>query len=78
MAYENLVANSHTDRTVVAMMDDGQNGQVYFYAGDRQATGNAIEQAGLTGGHLFGIHVNDLEGATNNNEPKYRLPDRHR
>lgn len=74
MAYENLVANSHTDRTVVAMMDDGQNGQVYFYAGDRQATGNAIEQAGLTGGHLFGIHVNDLEGATNNNEPNTPAP----
>ncbi|QWG11677.1 hypothetical protein KMZ29_18340 [Bradyrhizobium sediminis] len=74
MAYENLVANSHTDRTVVAMMDDGQNGQVYFYAGDRQATGNAVEQAGLTGGHLFGIHVNDLEGATNNNEPNTPAP----
>jgi hypothetical protein len=76
MAYENLVANPHTtgDRTVVAMMDDGQNGQVYFYAGDRQATGNAIEQAGLTGGHMFGIHVNDLEGATNNNEPNTPAP----
>jgi hemolysin type calcium-binding protein len=67
MAYENLVANAHTEnKTVVAMMDDGQNGQVYFYAGDKKATGNAIDQAGLTGGHLLGIHVTDFEGAANN------------
>lgn len=75
MAYENVVANAHTgDKTVVAMMDDGQNGQVYFYAGDKQATGNAIDQAGLTGGHLFGIHVTELEGATLNNEPNTPSP----
>jgi hypothetical protein len=67
MAYENVVANAHTgNKTVVAMMDDGQNGQVYFYAGDKKATGNAIDQAGLTGGHLFGIHVTEFEGAANN------------
>ena len=58
LAYENVVANAHTgDKTVVAAMDDGQNGQVYFYAGEKKATGNAMEQAGLTGGDLFGIHV---------------------
>ncbi len=67
MAYENLVANAHTgDKTVVAMMDDGTNGQVYFYAGDKKATGSAIDMAGLTGGHLLGIHVADLVGAANN------------
>ena len=75
MAYENLVANAHTgNKTVVAMMDDGQNGQVYFYAGDKKATGNAIDQAGLTGGHLFGIHVTEFEGATNNNAPNSSAP----
>ncbi|MEO8319858.1 MAG: hypothetical protein ABI561_16200 [Bradyrhizobium sp.] len=75
MAYENVVANAHTgNKTVVAMMDDGQNGQVYFYAGDKQATGNAIDRAGLTGGHLFGIHVADFEGATLNNEPSTAAP----
>jgi RTX calcium-binding nonapeptide repeat (4 copies)/Bacterial protein of unknown function (DUF839) len=75
MAYENLVANAHTgNKTVVAMTDDGQNGQVYFYAGDKKATGNALDQAGLTGGHLFGIHVTELEGATNNNEPNTASP----
>ncbi len=75
MAYENVVANAHTgNKTVVGLMDDGQNGQVYFYAGDKKATGNAVEKAGLTGGHLFGIHVTELEGATNNNEPNTASP----
>jgi len=75
MAYENLVANAHTgNKTVVAMMDDGLNGQVYFYAGDKKATGNAIDQAGLTGGHLFGIHVTDLEGTANNAPPDSTSP----
>jgi hypothetical protein len=74
MAYENVVANTHTgNRTVVAVTDDGQNGQVYFYAGDKKATGNAVEQAGLTGGHLLGIHVADLEGLLND-EPKIPSP----
>ena len=75
MAYENVVANAHTgNKTVVAMMDDGQNGQVYFYAGDKRATGNAVDQAGLTGGHLFGIHVTEFEGASNNNAPNGSAP----
>ena len=34
--------------------------------GEKKATGNAIEQAGLTNGSLFGIHVDDLAGAANN------------
>lgn len=75
MAYENVVANAHTgNRTVVGLMDDGQNGQVYFYAGDKQSTGSAIEKAGLTNGHLLGIHVTDLEGAANNNAPSTTTP----
>lgn len=74
MAYENVVANAHTgDKTVVALTDDGQNGQVYFYFGDKQATGSAIEKAGLTGGHLFGIHVDDFL-ATANNAPNSTTP----
>jgi RTX calcium-binding nonapeptide repeat (4 copies) len=68
MAFENAVANPNSgDTTEVGVLDDGQNGQVYFYMGQKQAAGNAIEQAGLTGGSLFGIHVDDL-AATNNNE----------
>ncbi len=67
LSFENVVANARTgDKTVVAGLDDGQNGQVYFYAGDKKATGSAIDMAGLTGGNLFGIHVTDLESSTNN------------
>jgi hypothetical protein len=75
MAYENVVANAHTgDKTVVAVTDDGDNGQVYFYAGEKKATGSAIDMAGLTGGHLFGIHVTEFEGAANNNAPNSSSP----
>ena len=75
LSYENVVANAHTgDKTVVAVTDDGNNGQVYFYVGEKKATGSAIDMAGLTGGNLFGIHVKDLEGLTNNNEPNTASP----
>jgi hypothetical protein len=74
MAYENLLANPHTgDKTVVAVTDDGQNGQVYFYYGDKQSTGSAIDKAGLTGGHLFGIKVADF-AATGDNAPNSTTP----
>jgi RTX calcium-binding nonapeptide repeat (4 copies)/Bacterial protein of unknown function (DUF839) len=74
MAYENLLANPHTgDKTVVAATDDGQNGQVYFYYGDKQSTGSAIDKAGLTGGHLFGIKVADF-AATSDNAPNSTTP----
>jgi hypothetical protein len=74
MSYENLVANAHTgDKTVVGMMDDTSPlGQVYFYFGDKKSTGSAIDKAGLTGGHLFGIHVNDL--APSNDAPNSTTP----
>ncbi|MFH0298870.1 hypothetical protein AAFX91_16805 [Bradyrhizobium sp. 31Argb] len=75
MAFENVVASAHTgDKTVVAALDDGQNGHFYFYAGDKKATGNAVEKAGLTGGHFFGIHVSEFEGTSNNNEPNTASP----
>lgn len=67
MSYENLVASPSTgDKTVVAVLDDTTGGQVYFYYGDKQTTGNPIEMAGLTGGHLYGIKVADF--AVNANE----------
>jgi len=66
LAYENLVANAHTgDKTVVAVTDDGTGGQVYFYVGDKKTTGSAIDKAGLTGGHMFGVKVADIAGTPN-------------
>ena len=74
LAYENVVANAHTgDKTVVAATDDGTNGQVYFYVGDKKATGSAIDMAGLTGGNLFGIHVDEFV-TLSNNEPTTASP----
>ena len=35
--------------------DDSTPGEVYVYIGDKQGTGTAVERAGLTNGHLFGI-----------------------
>ena len=74
MAFENVVANPYSgDKTIVAEMDDGQNGQVYFYYGDKKSTGNAVDQAGLTGGQLYGVKVADF-AATSNNAPNTTSP----
>lgn len=61
IAFENSLANPATgDRTVVVSQDDqgGGLGQVYVYAGDKKSSGaTPVEQAGLTGGNLYGIKV---------------------
>jgi hypothetical protein len=80
MAYENQLANAFTgDKTVVAMLNDtaaagnsgggstftgNDRGEVYFYAGNKQATGLAIDKAGLTGGGMYGVKVAGLEFET--------------
>jgi hypothetical protein len=38
-------------------MDDSMPGQVYVYIGEKQATGNEIEKAGLHGGSFYGIRI---------------------
>jgi Bacterial protein of unknown function (DUF839) len=58
MSFENIVANPASgDRTVSVQLDDSTPGQVYAYAGDKQTTGNPVEQAGLNNGRLYGIKV---------------------
>lgn len=60
-SWENQVANPRSsDKTIVAGMDDATPGQVYFYVGDKQTTGNEIEKAGLNGGHLYSIAVENM------------------
>ena len=50
------MANAYSGaKTVVMCDDDSTPGEVYVYIGDKQATGNAVEKAGLTNGALFGI-----------------------
>ncbi len=57
-SYENAVANPGTGKkTVVVGLDDSTPGQVYVYVGDKQVTGNPVEQAGLVGGSLYGVAV---------------------
>jgi len=56
LSFENMVARPvASDKTVVISMDDATPGQVYFYIGDKQNTGSALDRAGLTNGSLFGI-----------------------
>jgi serralysin len=56
---ENSVANPNSGaKTVVVGTDDATPGEVYVYVGDKQATGNTIEKAGLTNGKLYGIQAN--------------------
>jgi hypothetical protein len=59
--WENAVANPNTgNKTLVAGLDDGQNGQVYFYVGTKTNTGTDIDKAGLNNGKLFGVKVAGL------------------
>ena len=61
LAHENVLAKPNAgNKTVIATTDDGQNGQVYFYVGNKQATGSDLEKAGLVGGSLFGIKVDEM------------------
>lgn len=58
-SWENSVANPYAgDKTVVMGTDDSTPGQVYMYVGNKQTTGNAVEQAGLHSGNLYGIKTN--------------------
>jgi 2',3'-cyclic-nucleotide 2'-phosphodiesterase (5'-nucleotidase family) len=67
-SWENSIANPNSgDKTVVAGTDDATPGQVYFYVGNKQSTGSALDKAGLTNGHLFGLKVDELDNGTDNN-----------
>jgi hypothetical protein len=58
MAFENSIAHPNSgDRTLVVLDDDTTPGQVYLYVGDKKASGNPVERAGLTGGKLFVVKV---------------------
>ncbi len=57
-AWENSVASpTASDKTVVAGMDDGSGGQVYFYVGTKTNAGTEMDRAGLNNGKLFGVSV---------------------
>jgi hypothetical protein len=67
-AFENAVACPYPQaKTVVALFDDGSAdtapvaannpSEVFVYVGAKQASGSAIERAGLTNGRLYGVRV---------------------
>lgn len=57
-SWENSVACPFSQRkTIVAGLDDSTPGQIYFYVGDKQTTGNVVEKAGLMGGKTYGMLV---------------------
>lgn len=66
LSFENLTANPLAQtKTIVAATDDGTNGQVYIYVGNKQATGSDIDKAGLTNGAFYGIKVSGFTDETN-------------
>ena len=70
LSFENLTANPFAQtKTIVAATDDGTDGQVYIYIGEKQATGTTLEQAGLSGGSFYGIKVAGFADETNNTAP---------
>ena len=67
-SWENAVANPDTGlKTVVAGLDDGTGGQVYFYVGRKSHSSNPLTAAGLNNGVLYGLKVNGVlaENPTN-------------
>lgn len=63
-AWENNLASPFAQKkTITIGQDDGQNGQIYVYVGDKQASGTEFQKAGLEDGHLYGIKVDALVNA---------------
>jgi hypothetical protein len=59
-SWENLLAHPNTgDKTVVIGNSDGGANGVYVYAGTKQKTGNDVEKAGLVGGQIYRVSVNN-------------------
>lgn len=60
-SWENSVANPATgDKTVVVGTDDSTPGQVYVYAGDKNASADRVAAAGLSNGTLYVVKVTGL------------------
>jgi hypothetical protein len=57
-SWENSLAHPNAgDKTLVVGLDDSSPGQVYLYVGEKQRSGNPVEQAGLQYGKLYGVRV---------------------
>ncbi len=65
-SWENAIASPYAQAKTIVMGNDDSStrGQVYMYVGNKQATGNDIERAGLTNGSLYGVRVSGLPNET--------------
>jgi len=64
-SFENVLAKPGTGaETIVVGTDDSGGGQVYVYVGTKRATGNPVERAGLVGGELYGLKIDDVATET--------------
>ncbi len=74
-SWENAVASPASGNiTLVGGMDDGTDGQVYFYVGTKTNTGNEMDKAGLTNGRLYGIAVTGLAAEVSLTVPAPNTP----
>lgn len=64
-SFENVVAHPAAGtRTIVVGLDDSGGGQVYVYVGEKAASGNPVEKAGLAGGVLYGVKIEGVAKET--------------
>ena len=74
-SWENAVASpTRGAKTIVAGMDDGTGGQVYFYIGTKTKVGTEIDRAGLNNGKVFGVKVTGLKAESNTSVPAANSP----
>jgi len=74
-SWENAVASpTRGAKTIVAGMDDGTGGQVYFYIGTKTKVGTEIDKAGLNNGKVFGVKVTGLTTESNSSVPTPNSP----
>ncbi len=60
VGWENLLAHPNAgDKTVVMANSDGGFNGVYLYVGSKATTGNDVEKAGLIGGTMYRVLVNN-------------------
>lgn len=54
------------DKTVVMALDDNGHNRVFVYVGDKSTTGTPVEKAGLFGGKLYVIYLENISDEINN------------
>jgi hypothetical protein len=69
-SWENLVANPYSgEKTVVVGNSDGGTNGIYVYVGTKTNVGNDVEKAGLIGGRIYRVAINNI------NASETRAPD---